>query len=319
MTRYLLRKLAITPLLLVGVVLLVFGLVELAPGDVCDAWMSPDMDPATVDGLRRSLGCDLPALERAARLLWSLATLELGVSTSTQRPVVELIAAAAPNTLALALVTIGVAQVVGSAVGVFQALRAGRWQDSLLSILTLVLASIPHFWLALVLILVASPPLPGAGMVDPVRHELLGPVAQVVDRLVHLVLPAAAMGLTAVAVHARYMRAAMVEALGQDYVRTARAKGLPEHRVILHHALRNALLPMITMLGLELPGLFSGAVVTETVFAWPGMGRVMVGAILRQDVPLITGCTLVFALLVVLGGVLADVLHAAVDPRLRLG
>lgn len=313
---YALQKLVHTALLLAGVVGLIFVLLELAPGDVCDSWISPELDAMTIAGLRASLGCDLPAAERALRVLRSLVTFDLGMSTSTQRPVLDLIREAAPNTLLLSVVTVGVAQVVGASIGVVQAMRGGR-VDRLLSLATLTIASVPHFWLAMLLVLVASPPLPGAGMVDPVLHEALSPVGRLLDRGVHLILPGAALGIAAITVHARYMRAAMGEALAQDYIRTARAKGLSERDVVLRHALRNALLPMITLLGLELPTLFSGAVVTETVFAWPGMGRVMVGAILRQDVPLLTGCALVFATLVVLGGVLADMLHRLVDPRLR--
>jgi peptide/nickel transport system permease protein len=150
-----------------------------------------------------------------------------------------------------------------------------------------------------------------------VVHDYMPPLAQAWDRLLHLVLPATALGLAAAAGDARYMRSSMLEVLQADFVRTARAKGLSERTVLLRHAFRNAMLPLITLLGLNLPFLFSGAVLVEYVFAWPGMGRVIVGAIQSQDVPLVMGCFFVFTLLVVAGNLLADLLYAVVDPRVR--
>lgn len=317
MLAHLFRKLVLAVPLVVGVLLLVAALVELSPGDACDAWISPDMDPRTIAGLREAFGCDLPFGARLARTAVSLAMLDLGVSTSRHVPVADVLLEAAPNTLLLSAVTLAVALVVGACIGVVQALAHRRPLDAALSVVTLVLYSVPGFWLALLSILLFAPPLPSSGMVDPVLAGVLSPWEAAVDRLAHLVLPGFAMGVAAAAADARYVRSSLVEALQQDYVRTARAKGLPEARVVLHHALRNALLPLVTLLGLQLPALFSGAVLVENVFAWPGMGRVIVAAIFAQDVPLLTGCLLVFTLLVVAGGLLADVLYAVVDPRIR--
>jgi peptide/nickel transport system permease protein len=153
-------------------------------------------------------------------------------------------------------------------------------------------------------------------MVGP-TYDFLSPAAKLVDRVRHLVLPGVAMGLASAAGEARFMRSSMLDALHQDYVRTARAKGLSEPAVVLKHALRNALLPVITLLGLNLPALFSGAVLVETIFGWPGMGRIVYQAVDAQDTPLLTGCFLVFTLLVVAGNLLADVLYAVADPRIR--
>ena len=156
-------------------------------------------------------------------------------------------------------------------------------------------------------------------MVDAVMHDFMSSGEKILDRLEHLILPGVALGMASSAGLARYMRSSMLEVIRQDYVRTARAKGLSEGKVIFKHTLRNALLPIVTLLGLQLPALFSGTVLVETIFAWPGMGRVIVGAIFTQDTPLIIACFFVFTLLVVAGNLLSDLLYTVVDPRIRLG
>jgi peptide/nickel transport system permease protein len=317
---HLARKLLLAIPLLAGVMTLLFFLVELAPGDACDAFVNPDMDPDAIAQIRASLGCDAPVLVRYARQMGNMARLEFGTSLAQQRPVVEVIAAHLPNTVVLSLLTIVIAQGLGIVVGILQSVHQRRFVDGALSVLTLFFFSMPGFWLALVLQLVFSlawPILPSSGMTDPVVHDYMPPLAQAWDRLLHLVLPATALGLAAAAGDARYMRSSMLEVLQADFVRTARAKGLSERTVLLRHAFRNAMLPLITLLGLNLPFLFSGAVLVEYVFAWPGMGRVIVGAIQSQDVPLVMGCFFVFTLLVVAGNLLADLLYAVVDPRVR--
>ncbi len=322
MLAHLSRKLLLAVPLLLGVMTLIFLLVELSPGDACDAFLSPDMDPDVIATLRERMGCDAPAVERFGRQMLNMAQLEFGTSIAQQRPVTEILLEALPNTVVLSLVTILLAQGVGIAVGVIQAVRRRTAVDGTLSVVTLLFTSMPGFWLALMLQLFFAlgwPILPSSGMKDPVIYDYMPPMAQLLDRALHLVLPATAMGLAAAASDARYMRSSMLEVIERDFVRTARAKGLPERTVILRHALRNALLPMVTLLGLNLPFLFSGAVLIEYVFAWPGMGRVIVTAIQTQDVPLIMGCFFVFTLLVVAGGILADLLYSVVDPRIRFG
>ncbi|MEM6926428.1 MAG: ABC transporter permease, partial [Myxococcota bacterium] len=205
------------------------------------------------------------------------------------------------------------------------------------SVGSLVLYSMPTFWLALMLQLLIGiywagwvqglglPPgvqdtltLPLSGMKDPIFYDDFGFFERIVDRFEHLILPGFAMGFAAAASTARYMRSSLLEVIRQDYIRTARAKGLPERLVIIRHGMRNALLPIVTLLGLSLPYLFSGSVLVEIVFSWPGMGRLIVTAIGQQDTPLIIACFFVFTLLVVLGNLIADILYAWVDPRIRL-
>lgn len=314
------RALAAVPLL-AGVLALAFLLLEIAPGDACDAMIDPEMRPETVAALRRAFGCDRPALERFLAQAASLARLDFGVSLTRHRAAIDVVAEALPNTLILSGTMLAVSQLAGMAIGTVQAVWHRRAPDVALSVATLVLWSVPGFWLAVLLLRAFTlwwPVLPSSGMVDPVVHDALSPVGKLGDRLAHLVLPGLAMGLAGSAVEARFVRASMVEALSADHVRAARARGLPEARVVLIHAGRVALGPLAALLGLGLPGLVSGSVFVELIFAWPGMGRLMVDAIRAEDVPLLLACFAVYTLVVVLGGVVADVLHAALDPRVRL-
>jgi peptide/nickel transport system permease protein len=214
---------------------------------------------------------------------------------------------------------------IGMAIGVYQAVRQYSLGDSALSVISLFFYSMPSFWLALMLMLVfalkahqwgwpiAFPPT-GVTSVD---YDFLSFGGKVRDRLLHMALPVATLTLTLAAGVARYTRAQMLEVVRQDYIRTARAKGLPESSVIVRHALRNSLIPVITLLGLYLPLLFSGAVFVETIFAWPGLGRVIFDAIFQRDYPVVMATSFIFALLVVAGNLVADVLYAVADPRIR--
>ena len=307
--------------LLVGVLTLIWLLLEVLPGDVCDAFLSEDMHPDTIAALRARLGCDLPGTLRFATQVGRALRLDFGDSLQMGRPVTSLIAEALPNTIVLSVLAIATGQCVGITTGIVQAIRQHRWEDTTLAFGTLFFYSMPGFWLALMLQLAFTlwwPILPTSGMTDPVTYDYMTTGQQVVDRLKHLVLPTLTLGLAAAAQDARYMRSSMLEVLRQDFIRTARAKGLTEARVILHHAFRNALLPLVTLLGLSLPFLFSGSVLVETVFGWPGMGRLIVEAIHGQDVPVILGCFYVFTLLVVLGNLLADISYGFIDPRVRV-
>jgi peptide/nickel transport system permease protein len=317
---YFVRKLLLAIPLLWGVVTLTFLLIELIPGDYCDAMVSPELDPDTIEVMRANLGCDDPVWERYVTQVAALASGDLGESRSQHRPVSTIVGEALPNTLVLALVTIVVGQTFGVLVGILQSVRQHRWEDTSLAVVTLFFFSMPGFWLALMLQLIFAlhwKLLPSSGMIDAAMYDFMGPADQLRDRLVHLVLPGLAMGIASAAGDARYMRSSMLEVIRQDFIRTARAKGLPEWRVVLKHALRNALLPMVTLLGINLPYLFSGSVLVETVFAWPGMGRLIVDAVNQQDAPVIMGCFLVFTVLVVLGNLASDLLYTIVDPRIR--
>jgi peptide/nickel transport system permease protein len=240
--------------------------------------------------------------------------------------VLEVIGQILPNTLLLSSAALLVAFVAGVLIGIVQAVRQYSLADQALSVLALFFYSMPSFWLALMLILVFAlfarnvwewpiyfPP-SGTRSVD---HATLGPIAAILDRARYMVLPVMSLALVLAAGIARYARGSMLEVVRQDYVRTARAKGLPERRVILLHALRNALIPVITLLGLYLPVLFSGTVFIETVFGWPGLGKTIVDAIATRDYPLVMGTSLIFGAMVVLGNLVADMLYAVVDPRIR--
>jgi peptide/nickel transport system permease protein len=241
-------------------------------------------------------------------------------------PVRNQILAVLPNTLILAGSSLFLAFLVGGAVGVLQAVRQGKATDSLLSVGTLFFYSMPSFWLGLMLILVFSVgaealwdwpfSFPSSGTVS-VGAELLSPWGQLKDRIHHLVLPCATLTLIMAGGVARYVRASMLEVIGQDYIRTARAKGLSESRVILKHALRNALIPVVSLFGVYFPFLLSGTVLVERVFGWPGMGQLMVDSISRRDFPVVLAGTVLFGVTVVLGNLLADLLYGVVDPRIR--
>lgn len=307
--------------LLIGVVTLIFVLLHLAPGDPTAIWFHPEIPPEVMERMRESMGLDRPLLEQYVHWVKSFFTGNFGYSYSHFRPVSEVIAEALPGTLLLGGLALAVAFGFGAAAGVWQAVRRGTTTDSLLTFVTLFIYSMPAFWLGLMLILAASTwfswlGLPVSGMTS-VDHASLGPLGRIADIAGHLVLPTIALGLGSAAGVARFMRGEMLEAIGQDYVRTARAKGLPERVVMGRHALRNALIPMVSLLGLYLPILFGGAVVIEVVFSWPGMGRTMYDAVLARDYPLVLATSFLFGLLVIAGNLFADLLYAFVDPRVR--
>lgn len=318
------RVLGAIPLLL-GIATLVFFVLNLAPGDPAAAYMNPNMPPEIIDQLRRNLGLDQPVYVRYVKWMAAFFTGDWGYSFAQSRPVVAILMDALPNTLMLAAISLVLVFAIGVVVGVFQAVRQNSLTDSSLSVIGLFFYSMPSFWLGLMLMLVFSLKasewgwpiaLPPTG-VTSVDYEFLGAGAQLRDRIAHLVLPVATLTLALAAGVARYTRGQMLEVVRQDYIRTARAKGLPERTVIFKHALRNSLIPVITLLGLNLPYLFSGAVFIEYIFAWPGMGRVIVDAIYQRDYPLVMATSFLFAVIVVLGNLLADVLYAVADPRIR--
>ena len=269
---------------------------------------------------RAQFGLDRPLSEQYVRYLVGLARGELGYSFSRHVPVGDALAAAIPRTLLLMSVALALSIVAGVSLGVYQAARRGRPLARILDGASLFFYSLPEFWLALMMLLAFTywvPAFPAGGIVDPTVHEYLGFWGRVGDRLRHLVLPSATLALLTTAAIARYQRAAMLEVIELDFVRTARAKGLPERAVLARHALRNALLPVITLLGLSLPALVGGTVFVETVFSWPGMGLLAASAIGARDYPLITATVAVGGVTVAVGSLVADLLYAAADPRVR--
>lgn len=302
---------------------LTFLLLHVAPGDPVSATlMSPRTPPAVREYWSHRLGLDLPLHQQYWHYLTSVARGGFGYSFPHRRPVSAVLADALPNTLLLMGVAIALAFTAGIAMGVAQARRKGGPVDWGLSVGSLLFYSMPDFWLALMMLLFFAYWLrifPASGMLDPVMYGFMGPWARAADRLWHLVLPAGTLALLVTAAVARFQRAALLEVVRLDFTRTARAKGLPERTVIWRHALRNALLPVITLFGLALPALLGGSVFVESVFSWPGMGTLTVNAISTRDYPLLTAVVIVTSSLVVLGNLVADLLYAWVDPRVRVG
>lgn len=319
MIRYIVRRVLLAIPLLWALATATFFVVRLAPGDPLAIYYNPEIDPAVMETIRARLGLDQPLHIQYGKWLWALAHGELGVSFSYHRPVADVLAEAIPNTLVLTGLSLLLILVVGVLLGVVSAVRQYSWVDNVSTLGALFVYSMPGFWLGLMLIIVFSLKLGWlpASQMQSVGAEFLSAPQRWADRAAHLVLPVFVLGIASAASVARYTRGSLLEVIRQDYVRTARAKGLPERRVILRHALVNALIPVITLLGLYFPFLLSGAVVTETIFAWPGMGRVTVGAIFARDYPVVMATNLVAGVMVVAGNLLADVLYAVVDPRIR--
>jgi peptide/nickel transport system permease protein len=320
-TAWLLRRLAAAFAIVLAVVSFAFIAIHLAPGTPFLPEEGRPINPAAVARLRAEFGLDRPLLEQYVRYLAALAHGDLGESFSQRRPVSQAIASAIPSTVSLTGAALVIDFLLGIALGVFQAARARRRSDAALTSATLFLYSLPVFWLGLVLLLVFGQWLhwlPVGGETDPVLYPYLPFFGKLLDRMRHLALPALTLGLIGAAGTARFQRAALLEVLGQDFIRTARAKGLTQSAVLVRHALRDALLPVIALLGLALPFLLTGAVLIETVFAWPGLGKLATDAIAARDYPLVLAATLLASVAVVIGSLVADVLTVLADPRVRL-
>ena len=322
MRRYLAGRL----LQAVGVVLMVttltFVLLHLAPGDPIAATLDrPGITEAVRQQWRESFGLDRPLSEQYVRWVGNAARGELGYSFSHHRPVRDVLADTLPRTMLLAGLALVFSFLLGVVVGVLQAERPGGSRDRWLGRVLLLLYSVPDFWLALVALLLFAyrlPIFPAGGIVDPVMHDYLSAGGRFADRVKHLVLPVLTLTLLSAASIARYQRSALMDVLPSDWMRTALAKGLSARAAVRRHAVRNALLPTITLAGLWLPMLAAGAVFIEKVFSWPGMGLATVNAIGARDYPLVTAGVLAISVLVVAGALLADIAVAIVDPRVRL-
>lgn len=298
---------------------LTFVAVALVPGSYADAIDHPRMTPAAREEVRARLGLDQPILEQYLRWLKSVATGNLGSSYVTRRPVTEVLARALPPTLILTASALAIDLVLGLWLAVLSVRRHDSVLDRTLSVLGLGLYGLPSFWVAGIAVMVFAVGLgwfPASHMHD-VGASSWPWFARSIDLLHHLALPAACLGLVGAAGTARYLRSTLVEAHTSRYVLAARARGLPEWRILWLHALRPALGPVVTLLGLSLPFLVGGSVVIETIFAWPGMGRVLLTAAQARDVPVIMAVTLVGAVAVIIGSHVADLLYGLVDPRAR--
>jgi peptide/nickel transport system permease protein/oligopeptide transport system permease protein len=297
------RVLASVPTLW-GVATVVFVMARLLPGDPARVIAGVLASPEDVERIRQSMGLDKPLLVQYGTFLGALLRLNLGVSAHTNAPVVEEIGSRLPYTIELAVVALVLAVTVGLLAGVAAAIRRNTVLDLLISSFSVFGVSMPVYWLGLMMIIVFAIDfhlLPAAGADDPAS----------------ILMPAVTLALFSLGLIARMTRSSMLEVLGQDYVRTARAKGAPFRSVVFRHALRNALLPILTVIGLQFGALLGGAVVTETVFAWPGVGRLLIDSIFFRDYPVVQGLVLMFGTTFVVINLLVDLLYAYVDPRIH--
>lgn len=317
--RYLLTR-ALTGIgVMWGVVTLVFLLLRIAPGDPARLLLGPTATSEQLEVQRHQLGFDRPVLEQYGAWLSDVARGDLGTSIATGRPVSTMLSEAWPATALLVSLSLFLSYVLGIGLALVQASVSGSRTDTSLSVASVTLYAMPSYWLAVVLVLVFAYwlrvfPAFGATGVDA---EFLSPAAQLGDRLRHLALPLLTLTLIGIGGISRYVRGSLVDLEGSQFLAVARAKGLSRGAVLLRHALPNALIPVLILLGLSLPALFSGAVFVEAIFAWPGVGRLLVSAVQARDYPVVLAATTISAALVVLGSLLADGLVLLADPRLR--
>ena len=312
MVPFLLRRAGGLLAVMVLVALIVFVIVRVVPGDPASVMLGSAATPDDVAALRTRLGLDQPLLVQFLLYCKQIASLDLGQSIFLNRPVSQAIAERAELTSLLTLMSAALAVLIGVPVGVVSAVRRGRPSDHVATAGSMLFASLPSFWVGLTLIEVLAVRhawFPVAGWGDP--GDGLG------AHLHHLVLPAVALGVPNSALIIRFTRTSMLDVLGEDYVRTARAKGVPPWRVVTRHALRNALIPVLTVIGLTVATLIGGAIVTETVFGLPGVGNLIVSAVLRRDYPVIQGALLVISGIYVLINFAVDILYTLADPRVR--
>ena len=302
--RRLVSRIAATLLTVFGVLLLTFLLVHLVPGDPVEVMLGESASAGDRGALRAELGLDQPLPMQFANYLGKLAQGDFGVSIHSRAPIAGLLAERIPATARLALLALALALLTGIPLGIVAALRHNQWQDRLATLSALTLSAMPHFWLGPLMMLVFAvwlSWLPVSGM----------------ESGASIILPALTLACGLAAILTRMTRASLLEVLNEDFVRTARAKGLPERLVVLRHALKAALLPVVTVVGLQLGSLLAGAVITETVFSWDGVGRLLVESIEKRDYPVTQACVLVIALSYVLVNLLTDLAYARLDPRIR--
>ena len=305
MLTYIVRRALVAIPTLLGVATVVFGLLRLLPGDPASVIAGPTATAESIATIRHQLGLDLPLWEQYLTFLGRLLRGDLGISTRTGSPVVQEIFSRVPYTAELAVTSLVLAIAVGVAAGVIAATRRNGGADLGISGSAVFGVSMPTYWLGLMLIIVFA-----------VRLRVL-PAAGADQGALSLVLPAVTLALFSMGLVARQTRSAMLEVLGQDFVRTARAKGAGRSAVLIRHALRNALLPVVTTIGLQFGALLGGAVLTETVFAWPGVGRLLVDSISARDYPVVQGVVLLLSVSFIVINLLTDLVYAYVDPRIR--
>jgi len=313
MSTFLLQRLMQALLLLFIVSMIGFAILHLAPGGPLSQFAAGgDMTQADLDRLAEQLGLNRPLPIQYAEWFWRMLRGDWGLSYRDQQPVLHIIGSHVGPTVELMLTSTLLAMLIGAWIGILGAIRRYSLFDSLATIGAMIALSIPTFWFGLVVIYVFSV---GLGWLPSGNRYTIGD-GSFLNRVHHLIGPCIVLALVSTAVWSRYMRSSMLDVVNQDYIRTARAKGVPERQILLRHAFRNALLPMITITGLHVPTLLSGALVTETVFTWPGMGRLFLDSISYRDYPTVMGILMFTAVLVLLGSLIADLLYGVADPRI---
>ncbi len=319
MTTFIIRRLFQVIPLLIGISFITFAIVNATGSPISQLEFNPRMTPEDIKQIQDNLGLNEPFYKRYFIWAGNVAQGDLGLSLINSTPVVDRIQTVLPNTLLLSGVSFFLALFLAIPLGVYAAVKRNSLYDNITTIGTVAVFAVPTFWLGLLLLILFAvkfqewglPSLPVGGMRNQRGDSGL------IDRIQHLILPATSLALVQLASWTRYIRSSMLEVIRQDYVRTANAKGLRDRAVIFGHAFRNALLPLVTLLGLSVPDLLAGSIFVEQIFAWNGMGRLTLDAVNDSDYTLIMGITLVFALLTIIGNLLADVFYAVLDPRIR--
>ena len=318
------RLIQAVPLML-GVVVINFVLIHLAPGSFLEVMTAENQvsDPATVELLRKTYGLEDPVWMQLLKYIWALMHFDFGFSYRQNMPVLQAITIHLPATLLLMVSSITLAFAVGVAAGVVASMKVRTVWDTLVSVAAMFFFAAPSFWLGIMMIVLFAVklgwmPVGGMATIGGLGGGGTGGIlGSIVDILHHLILPTLALGLFYAAIYARVLRSSMLEVSQLDFVRTARAKGLREAAVIVHHALRNALIPVVTLIGLQAAFLLGGAVVTETMFSWPGVGRLAVGAIVSSDFPTAQGAIMILAIAFLTINLIVDVLYVYLDPRVQ--
>ncbi|MCL4370993.1 MAG: ABC transporter permease [Chloroflexi bacterium] len=312
MARYALRRLIQSFFLLLGITILTFFIQRMAPGGPAMFFEDPKMKPADMRAIEESFGLNEPIYFQYGKWIWGVAHLDFGRSFIDGRPAVEKIGERVWATFQLSLASF-LLGLLGIPLGIYAAMRRGGWQDNSIRVFTVVGNAVPHWWLGLIILIVSASTIkifPLGGMYTLGSDSLL-------DRLWHLALPATMGAMGGWVTFARFMRSEILEVIAQDYIRTANSKGLARPTVLTRHALRNALIPIVTILGGSLSGFFSGAVLFENTFSWPGMGRLAVQAAFQRDFPVLMALAVIFSFLVILGNLIADLAYGLVDPRVK--
>ena len=325
MTAYVIRRLLLFVPMAVGIVALTFSLLLLIPGDPAAVLLGQEATAEGIASLRSALGLDDPWYVRLGRYYGNLLQGEFGQSIFQNAPVADIILGRLGATVELAIVALAISALIGVVLGVLAAIRQGGIVDVALMLVAQLGISMPVYWLALLLMLyfaVMQGWLPAIGRGEPLVDALVallsGNPKPLLNSMAHIALPALSLAANSAAVISRLVRTSMLEVLREDFVRTAKAKGMRAHTVVWKHALRNALLPVMSVIGLRFGALLGGAILTETIFAWPGLGQLTITAISQRDIPLIQGIVLTFALIYASVTLVVDLLYAAVDPRIRL-